>query len=174
MKFFHRKKGFSLVETVVYVSLMGLLVAIITYVISVIFQANAIVKSTRSIENSSIAALDRMVREIRAASSIDASSVLGAGTNYGELKLTIPNGASTRSVRFYLSNERVYVDDNNVQTGPLTLAGVRATSLQFFVMSTSTSKAVKIELVLVGPPSNPGLSDKFYGTAVLRGGYIQE
>ncbi len=164
--------GYSLVETVVYAALMALLVGIISYVITVIYRANAIVKSTRDVENSAIAATDRMMREIRAASSVDLANS-SFGVDDGELTLIIPSGAGTRTARFYVENLKVMVDDNGTVTGPLTLATSQATSLRFNYLVASTSEAVKFELVLVGPPSAPGISEKLYGTAVLRGSYIQ-
>ncbi len=174
MKYSFAKKhgGYSLVETIIYTALLAMLVAVISYVITVIYRANAIVKSTRDVENSAIAATDRMMREIRAASSVNLADS-SFGVDDGELSLVIPSGSGTRTVRFYLDNSKVIVDDNGSVTGPLTLTGTRATSLRFNYLVASTSEAVKFELVLIGPISAPGISEKLYGTAVLRGSYIQ-
>jgi hypothetical protein len=63
------------------------------------------------------------------------------------------------------------VDNNGAQTGPITLSNMQITSLHFKIMSTTTSKAIKYEVVMEGPTSTPDVSEKFYGTAVLRGYY---
>jgi type II secretory pathway pseudopilin PulG len=174
MYFYNKKrnKGFSLVETIVYASLLALLVTVITYVITLLFRANSIVKSTRDVENSAIAATDRMIREIRAASSVDLPNS-SFGVDDGILSLIIPSGSGTRTVRFYTENSKIMVDDDGVQTGPLTLSSTQVTSLRFYYLTSTTSQAVKFETVLIGPISDPGISEKLYGTAVLRGSYIQ-
>ncbi len=170
MKSVEAKKGYSLIETIIYVSLMALLVGVITTVINMLLTANSVVKATRRVENSSIAFSDKIVREIRAASS--ASLVTSYPYDNDELTLTIPtSGGSTRTSRFYRAGDRVMVDDNGVTTGPVTLSNMQVTSLHFKIMSTTTSQAIKYEIVMEGPTSTPDVSEKFYGTAVLRGYY---
>jgi hypothetical protein len=127
------------------------------------------VKATRRVENASIAFSDKIVREIRAAS--DASIVTSYPYDNDELTLTIPTSSGTRTTRFYRAGDRIMVDDNEAQTGPITLSNMQVTSLHFKIMSTTTSKAIKYEVVMEGPTSTPDVSEKFYGTAVLRGYY---
>lgn len=168
----NKEKGYSLVELIIYASLMAMIVAIIAYITNILFVANSTVRATRRVENSSIIATDRMIREIRAASG--ASLVQSApidSSYFDELTLTIPTESGTRTTRFYIENEKIMVDENGVQSGPITLAKVRATSLRFFQLSTTTSQAIKFEFVIMGPASTPSVSEKFYGTAVLRGTY---
>lgn len=175
MKYLASKKhsGYSLVEIIIYSSLMAILVAVIAYVVQILFVANSTVRATRRVESSAIVATDRLVREIRAASSATVVPSLPVNSSYfDELVLTIPQSNGTnRTTRFYLSNEKIMVDENGSVAGPITLANVRATSLRFFSMATTTSSAVKFEFVILGPASTPGVSEKFYGTAVLRGTY---
>lgn len=175
MKFYTKNsKGYSLVEALMYVSLVAILVGVITYAIRVLFVANSIVRATRNVENSAITLTDRLVREIRAASSVDiAHSVLGGNTTDGVLSLIIPSGGGTRTVKFYTQNDRVYVEEDGVVKGPLTLSNTPISSLQFYYLATSTSRAIKFEAVIVGPPSDPGVAERFYGTAVLRGAYSE-
>ncbi|MES2223373.1 MAG: hypothetical protein V4469_00405 [Patescibacteria group bacterium] len=148
---------------------MTLLIGVIVYVINMLLIANSVVKATRRVENSSIAFSDKIVREIRAAS--DASLVTSYPYDNDELTLTIPTTSGSRTSRFYRVGDRIMEDDNGVQTGPITLANMQITSLHFKVMSTTTSKAIKYEVVMEGPTSTPDVSEKFYGTAVLRGFY---
>lgn len=176
MKFLYYKKinykangGYSLVEMIIYSSLMALLVGVIVYVTNMLFVANSVVRATRRVENSSIAFGDKIIREIRAASG--ATLVTSYPYNNDELTLTIPDGAGTRTTRFYRSGDRVMVDDNGSVTGPITQSGMQVTSLHFKIMSTTTSRAIKYEVVMEGPTSTPEVSEKFYGTAVLRGFY---
>jgi len=165
-------RGYSLVETIAYITLMSLIVGVISYVITMLYNANSIVKATRNVENSAIAATDRIIRETRAATSVDIPNS-SFGVDGGILTLNIPSGTGTRTTKFYLSNSRIMVDDNGVLTGPLTLSDTQVSSLRFYYLATTTSKAVKFEMTLVGPASSPGISEKVYGTAVLRGSYVQ-
>ena len=152
-----------------YAALMTVIVGVIVYVTNMLLVANSVVKATRRVENSSIAFTDRIVREIRSASS--ASVVTSYPYDNDELTLTIPTSGGTRTSRFYRAGDRIMIDDNGVTTGPITLSNMKATSLHFKLMSTTTSRAIKYEIVMEGPTSTPDVSEKFYGTAVLRGFY---
>lgn len=169
MNFKSKKRGYSVIEIIIYVSIMALLVGVIANVINMLFIANSVVKATRRVENSSISFSDKIIREIRAASS--ASLVTSYPYDNDELTLTIPTSSGTRTSRFYRAGDRIMQDDNGVQTGPITLSGMQVTSLHFKIMSTTTSEAIKYEVVMEGPTSTPDVSEKFYGTAVLRGFY---
>ena len=164
-----KRMGYSVVEIIIYVSIMAVLVGVIATVINMLFVANSVVKATRRVENSSIAFSDKIIREIRAASS--ASLVTSYPYDNDELTLTIPITSGTRTSRFYRVGDRIMEDDNGVQTGPITLSNMQVTSLHFKIMSTTTSEAIKYEVVMEGPTSTPDVSEKFYGTAVLRGYY---
>ncbi|MDB5204285.1 MAG: hypothetical protein JWP09_313 [Candidatus Taylorbacteria bacterium] len=164
-----KARGYSIIETVIYISLMAVLIGVITTVINMLLVANGVVKATRRVENSSIAFSDKIIREIRAASG--ASLVTSYPYDNDELTLTIPTTSGTRTSRFYRSGDRIMLDDNGVQTGPITLSNMQVTSLHFKIMSTTTSQAIKYEVVMEGPTSTPDVSEKFYGTAVLRGYY---
>lgn len=165
----NKAKGYSLVELIIYSSLMALIIFVISYVINILFIANSVVRATRRVENSAITFGDKIIREIRAAS--DAVLVTSYPYDNDELTLTIPTSSGTRTTRFYRSGDRIMVDDNGVLTGPITLSNMQVTSLNFKIMSTTTSKAIKYEVVMEGPTSTPSVSEKFYGTAVLRGFY---
>jgi hypothetical protein len=166
----HRKQGYSIVETIMYASLMAMLVGVVTYCIQMLFIANGVVKATRRVENSSIVFTDKIAREIRAASG--ASLVSSFPYDHDELTLTIPDSlGGTRTSRFYISDNKIMLDENGVTSGPLTLSQMQVTSLHFVIMSTTTSKAIKYEIVMEGPASTPNISEKFYGTVVMRGFY---
>lgn len=171
MKIKNYKKGFSLVELIIYTALSVVLMGVVIYAMNAILISHRIIKATRNVENSGIAAMDRMVREIRAAQSIDGANS-SFGVSNGALSLIIPtDGGGTRTVRFYLSSQKIMVDDDGVLTGQLSLSAIRATSLKFYSLSTTTSSAIKVELTLLGPTSTPSVSDNFYTTIVMRGAY---
>ncbi len=167
--FKNNNKGYSLVELIMYSALLALLVAVISYVISALFTANQVVRATRRVENSEIAFGDKFMREVRAATS--ATVVSSYPYTNDTLTLNVSNSSGTHTTKFYRSGDRVMMDQNGVQVGPLTLSNARVTSLHFVVMSTTTAQAVKYEIVIIGPTSTPAVSEKFYGTSIMRGFY---
>src|SRR3989344_1589701 len=93
-------KGFSLVELIIYASLAVVLMTVIIYATNAMFMSHRIIKATRNVENSGIAAMDRMVREIRAAQSIGAINSFGVSN--GVLSLIVPpSGGGTKNLKFY-------------------------------------------------------------------------
>lgn len=170
-KNFASHKGFTLIEVIIYVSILALLLSSVTYGVTMLLKTYKNVKEVRRVENSSISAMDRMVREIRNATSINVGSSSLNNTN-GVLALdTTDIDGDAATVRFYLRNSRVYVEENGVELGPLTQAQTRASSLTFSSIATSTAASVKIELTIMGSTSTPNLSKNFYSTTVLRGSY---
>src|SRR3989344_4824312 len=113
MKYRNHKKGYSLIETLAYVAFVAIIVGVIAYATNALFIANKKIKAARQIENSAIASLDRMVREIREASDVSSNPAESSfDTPDGFVTLTIPvSGGSPRTAKFYLSNEKIMVDD---------------------------------------------------------------
>ena len=104
-----------------------------------------------------------MTRNIKAA-----SAVVGASTVYnvpaGSLALTVPDeDGDDHTVRFYVSNARVYMDKDGAVFGPLTSDVVNVGSLVFRPINTGNSIGVKIELQIE--------NEYFYNTVILRGFY---
>lgn len=153
-----------------YSALLTLLLGIVVYVINIIFTTNTVIKATRRVENSAVASMDRIIREIRGATSVNAGDS-AFGVDSGRLSLIIPTESGTRSVEFYLNNQKIYVEEDDVVIGPLTLSDTRTTSLKFYLIASTTPTAIKFEMTIVGPTSTPTVSEKFYGTAVMRGSY---
>jgi hypothetical protein len=133
---------------------MTMLVAVIAYATNALFLAHKKIKIARQIENSAIATLDRIVRDIRASTDVDlAGSSFGVDNGY--ITLTVPvSGEVPRKRKFYLSGGKVMLDDVTdgvTPIGQVSLSGVSVTSLKFTNITESTnSKAIKIEMTLVG------------------------
>lgn len=163
------KKGFSLVEIIVYIALASILTIAVFRGLNVIISSYNQVKTIRQISNSAITVMDRMTREIKNSTDIvaDESSF---GNESGVLTVMNDHNEPSTTVKFYIDNSRVYVSENGGDGEPLTDEGVSVSSLIFRSISNSTASAVKIELTLTSP--NGVTSTKnFYGTATLRGSY---
>lgn len=159
------KTGYTLPEVLIYIAILSVLLVAIVQSLLLLTNSYKNIKAVRSIESSAITAIDRMETDIRGAESINTGN---SSFNVNPGVLTITTGATT--TKFYVSNQRMYVDENGVQVGPLTNADVKVTSLIFRSISTTTSSAVKIEMSLQSSYSS-ALTKNFYMTTVLRGSY---
>lgn len=163
-----KKGGYSLVETIVYIALFCVLMAAIIWSLASVVRAYQKMKAIRNVENSAVAAMDRMEREIRDADSVN-SSQSTFGTSNGVLTLNgnTPTGTA-ETLKFYLTNGVVYVDQNGTQLGPLTFSNVKVSALTFNYFSNTNSSGVKISMTMQAS-STP--ASNFYDSAVLRGSY---
>lgn len=163
-------KGFSLIEMLVYISMLVIMLLLIVQMISSILKTERTSASARRIESSAIFALDRIGREIRNAESVDATSVLN--TTSGSLVLNSLNASGTPVIsEFSLISGVLHLKTNGVDTGALTRSNVTVTQLKFNLLTSSTTEAVKIELKLDSGTSTTYRTETFYSTVVLRGTY---
>lgn len=174
--FFKPKKntmsGTSLVEAMIYIAILVVLFSGIVRGVFMLSNSYRNVKTYRSIESSAVSSMERMVREIRNATDINAGQT-SYGISAGSLSLNGTNASGTAyTVRFFASSSRLYLEENSTNVGPLTPSNVIVSNLTFRHFSTSTSEAVKIEMTISSASSSSVyFSKNFYGTAVLRGSY---
>lgn len=156
------RKGYSLVETILYVGLCVLLVGAIVNATVLLSRSYQRIKLIKNTEMSALSVMDQMTRNIRAASDI-----IGTSTAYsvpsGSLGLIVPESGTDHTVRFYLSNGQVMMDKDGALLGPLTSDNVTVGSLIFRPISTVNSTGVKIELLIE--------NEYFYNSIILRGSY---
>lgn len=166
------ERGFTLVESMIYIALLVVLFAGIVQAVILLSSSYRNVKTVRSIESSAIMAIDRMNREIRNAISVNTAQTT-YNSSPGSLALvSFDSDGDPLAIRFYISNQRLMLEENGVSLGPLTSADTAVTSLIFRSFSTTTSSAVKIELQLANAStSSYAITKNFYTTAVLRGSY---
>ena len=162
--------GFSLVEMIIYVALLAVLVGAVTWSIASILHSYNRMKDERSVENSAVASMDRMIKEIRNSKSIDlAHSATSTANGYLTLNDFDSSGNPT-TIKFYLQNNRIYVDQGGVQLGPLTLENTTVPSLVFRYFTNASSTGVKVEMAIQASTTPV---DYFYDSAILRGSYVQ-
>ena len=154
-------------EAVIYVALFVSLSVCLIDVMLVLSKAYTEVRVNRDLLDSSQSIVERMSREIRTATSIDASSVLDA--NPGSLVLHTSGG--TRTMQFILTGSTLNLSDNG--GAPVALSGqsIAVTSLVFHTITTAAGKAVRLELVVESLRSATHKSVSLSDTVVLRGSY---
>lgn len=164
-------RGVTLIEMLVYTSILVLLVVVVIYTLITMNRLYRSIKSTARIESAVHVALERMVREVRGASSIDLTqSTLGSSPGQLTLNTTDGTGATT-TVQFLMTGQTPHIKEAGVDMGPLSPADVRVTNLIFRRMTTAKSEAAKIEITIESGAGATYRSASFYSTAVLRGSY---
>lgn len=160
-----------MVETLLYTAIFSFMLVVIAEALIAAVRFTGTLRVAARIERDAGLALERMVREIRDAQSIDATaSVLG--THPGTIALYTTNASGgARTVQFYLENGVVYLTEDGAVVGPLSSAGVTVSNLIFRRAATPRSEGVKIELTLQSGSGQAARSENFYATVVLRDSY---
>src|SRR3989344_8102781 len=153
-------RGYTLLETVIYVSILAVIAVLALGSILSVYQAYGKVKVERKLTGNADVALERMVREIRAATTTDAG-VSVFGSNPGTLKIG--------NVKFSLSADTLNIDEGQGSAAPLTVSDVKVTRLIFYRETDSESEIIKIEIALEAGSGLFKKSRNFYGSAVMRG-----
>lgn len=172
MNFFNRKKskGFTLVETIIYIAAFSVLSAAALQATIVVMKSFYNLRLSQSVNVSATVAMERMSREIRNAYDIDtAQSTLGASPGRLTLKTKDEVGANT-TVEFYVdSANQLNLRVAGVDNGPLVTKTVTVTNLIFRSIATTNSQAIKIEMTLHDSRGAATQNTKFYDTIILRG-----
>jgi hypothetical protein len=164
-------KGVSIIETVVYITMLMLLTAVVMSSLISLFKSYSVIKAQQDIELSAIQILDKLTRDIR-----DTTGVVLAESSFnvpqGALALTIVNGTSTDVYTYYAASSTLKVSKNGVYLGDLSQTGVLVDSfvLRQVVGSSVAANAIKIELNLQGVSrySTSTISKNFYTTVQQR------
>ena len=171
MKLAKRNTGFTLIEMIVYVVILGIIAVLAVNSAFEMTKAYVNLRVSRDMNASATAVLERITREIRGAYDIDAAqSTFGA--NPGRLMLNTKDalGADT-TVEFYIENGLIKVKEGGVAKGALMTSSTQASSFIVRSLSNANSKAIKIDLTVAATRGNVSKTRNFYNTIVLRGSY---
>jgi prepilin-type N-terminal cleavage/methylation domain-containing protein len=167
-KILFKKRGFSLVEMLIYVSILSIFTVAMVSVILSFTQSYRTLLALRNVDNTAIDAMERMSRDIRNASSIDtANSTLGS--NPGVLTLVSTSGSLSTTTKFYLQGGVLKMDVNGSYYGPLSVGGSSVTKLIFTKLSSSISSAVKIDLTITSTVGPIIKTKQYHATVMLKG-----
>ena len=164
------KRGFTLVEVIVYTSILVVILLLIVSFIVSFGKAYNVLRTTIHINNSATISFERMIRDIRQANDVDtAASTMG--THPGKLVLKTTEAGTPVTLEFYISGGILSVKKDGVDAGTLTRTDVTVTNLVFRNLSNGKSEAVKVEMTLQSVVADTTKVKKFYGSAVLRESY---
>jgi len=172
MKIFNNnKKGFTLVEMIIYILIISLILVAITYYAIDIIGAKTKAASYQEVQHNARFAMRRLVNEIRMADDLNASFSTFS-THPGELSLS--NNDSTKDPVFFdIKNERLRISQGISGPYYLTSDNVRVTNLVFEDLSvTDRTKNIKISITVehVNPENRNDFeaSVSMESTAVIR------
>ncbi len=171
-KAFMTNKGYSLLETVVYVAILAIIFVAVFDMLAVMSKSFGRVRANNEVRLAGTAAMERMAREIRTASSSNVpSSVFNAHPGYLVLNTT-DDASVAKTVEFYFNSttKSVNIDDNGNDKGALHGGGGQVTNLVFRTASSTKGQMIKIEMTIQSKKES-AVSIKFYDTIVMRGGY---
>ncbi len=165
-----RSRGFSLIETLVYIAIFTMLsIVVINALIVMIKSFRQTAVEADFLQNAEL--FERMSREIRQAKSINVTSVFGSSP--GDLKLNSTDSSGVaKTVEFLLSGQNLQFKENGVLTGNLNTSNIQITSLIFRQITTAKGKAIKIEMSVKDTRDKAGRTENFYDTIEMRGSYV--
>ena len=158
------KNGFTLLEILIYASLLVLLIVLMANAVASLSHLISDAKTERALRSSAEAAMERIAREIRFAETTGAASVFDA--NPGTLALTSidPFTEAAQTITISVSSGRVTLQKDANPVEYLTSDNVSVSNLTFrHITNGSTSESVRTELTIDGT--------NFYTTTVLRRSY---
>ena len=171
MKNHHLKAGYSLIELLIYIAVFSALVILVMNVFIVFMSFFNEGRGNRAILESGNVVMDRISREVRGAVAVrDSTSTFGS--SFGTLDLdTFDSNNNTTNIKFTVNNGGIDLIRGSTDLGNLLGSNVEVTNLVFRKIITAHSNAIKIEMTLKDKRDPNTLTQNFYNTVILRGGY---
>jgi len=163
--------GITLVETILYMVVLIFVMGVIVQMLVTIGGIYRGIKITRELESSGTIVMERMLREIRNASSVIANEST-IGTSLGILTVSgIGEDSNPYKISFNVSDGAIQISENGGPPTALTSSSGMTSYLLFKRITNDNSEGVKIELEMSDTSGSALRSERFYGFAVLRGSY---
>jgi len=166
-------EGFSLLEAIIYIAILGMLFVVVVNTTLIGMDAFGKSRVKRSLATQGFTAMERMLHEIRLASSVDTiASTFGTHPGVLVLNTQVSSADETPITRtFNIVNSTLMLTEGGGT--PKVLSGdVSIIKLVFYFTSSSDiSEAARVEMTIESSFKTFLESRKFYSTAVLRGSY---
>jgi len=166
------KKGFSLIEVLVYIAVMVIVLLIVVNTALLMTKAYQEMRLSVNMNNSAVSILERMSREARWSSSINTTDSI-LNNNSGLLVLNRIDGSEvTTEIRFYIENGSLVIKEGLSDAVALNAPG-KVFVDKFFVtrIDSGISEMVKIEIELRGMLKDRIKMETFYDSIILRESY---
>ena len=162
------QSGFSLIEMLVYISVLSMIFIVVVATIVSFTSSYRTLTAHRVIEHSALSSFERLTRDIRGATSIDMGNSTFA-SNPGRLTLITTHKAVSTTTKFYIENGILKLDVNGSYVGPLTTSKVTVTNMTYTLLSGSTTQAVRIQMTVQGSSGSVTQEKNYQSTIVLKG-----
>lgn len=167
-----RRKGFSLLEIIVYLGILTFMTVLIINSIFSLFKNFNIIKANQSMEANAISILDKMTRDIRDSKNI-LTNQSSFGVYNGMLSLQIAsstNENSSTTIKYYMENEAIKYMQNGILLGNLSNKEIKVDNFKLYYFTINGYDAIKIELNLKTNPhlASTTISKNFYTTIHSR------
>ena len=162
------QSGFTLLELLLYTSLMGIIILAVSLVFQITLASRVKNQTIAEVEQQGLQAVQTVSQTIR-----NANSISSPAQNVSDTQLTLTMASGSTPIVFNLASGVIQMKEGAATAVPLTNTKVAVTGLSFVNMSrASTPGSVKFQFV-VTYINNSGrneydFSKTFYGTASLR------
>ena len=157
--------GFSLIETIVYISVLTMVMGIFTMIVMAVSNSYTQIAIIRNLDTAAVTSMERITRSIRSSSVVVSPT---ASATSSVLNLTQPDLVTNL---FQISNQNIQIKVNDTDQGTLLPPEVIVTKLIFTLADSGVSKAVKIEMQLRNTSGGETRTETYYDTVILRGSY---
>lgn len=170
MSLLNNKKGFSVIELLIYIAILGMFLAVVMSSMISITKSYATIKSARSIHASAISSYERLANEIRGAKRVElGSSVLNL--HPGVLTIVRDTAGGESISVFNIENNLLTISVDGNKEGTLTKDDSTITNLVFRYFNGTNGGAIKIEMTIQSTHGNATQTESFSDTFTLRGAY---
>ena len=136
--FTHASRGFSVIETLIYVAILGAVVSTAIYFLANTFKTYSKIYAQKEVAVNIQYALDMLTEEIRFSKNIY-SPTSAFDQDNGQISVETsqnpPTGETTTFIDFYLDNGRIYMKKEGQDTLPLTSNQVKINKLKFTLLN---------------------------------------
>jgi Tfp pilus assembly protein PilW len=160
-----------MIEMIVYLAIFATLSILVINSFIVMTSSFSASRTNRDLMESGSTAMERIVREVRQASSIDTSnSVLASSPGTLQLNSTDTNG-NVVLIKFMAESGDLNLYQGGALSGNLLGSQISVTNLVFRRIATTQGEGVKIEMTLQDTRTQALRTENFYDTVILRGEY---
>ncbi len=150
LRIFKNNKGFTLIETLVYVAILVIISVVIINIVLQMLSVNETTRQTREALDNARRGIETISQEIHHATSVyTPTSVFGSANGQLSLETTrdLPSDETHTFVDFYVDNGTLYLKRENQTAKNITSEKVKVTNLTFTSLnSTSYYPAVQISI----------------------------
>jgi len=174
----HQEKGFTLIEMVIYVALVGIISVVLFGIIFFIIRLNSKIIALSRVNSNAYSTMERMTYEIINSEYIYLPTSNFENYNYNafaekQLSLATKIGSPVEEdinyVDFYLESDTLFIKEEGMSPIALTSSDVKVTRLEFSYYLNDTRESVQIEIDIKA--NNSPLSDSevnLISTVALR------